>query len=377
MNKTKIFNISQMDISSLIVPKFFSPERVRRGDEIGPEKKVLYSVEEVESEGYWSSLAKIKTKYPVFMTGIIENIRIITKDKDGITPVAFDHLWNTVENFIDRKLSAIDGSAFTIDSFGDYALNLWSGFTEDEIRENSNLDNFSKDLQDCLTTHMDRVSRSETGQDDAVLYTTLIATVMTRFLEQVLAVSGKERIISLFHCVYVEETDIRFKFLRSGFIFPDLIPVEPSVTGLTAEHIKLELADFIRKYYSQRPSLEEGVLQLLAGSSNIINVEDERQVRLSHAILKELGETSVVEKGPEETLLSESEEVFFTLHRYILYLTLETIQLKLSVARSSSWTIKLVLDSLNSVAEMFYNKVDFLSPLLLPFEQESLTTLTS
>jgi hypothetical protein len=136
---------------------------------------------------------------------------------------------------------------------------------------------------------------------------------------------------------------------RYGDVVQDLIPDQPSLDGLTVEHLRIDLADFIKTNYSQRPSLEDGVLQLLAGSSNIIKLTPEA-ISLAQSIRSLLKEPSTDKKR----------ELFFTLHKYIIYLTFQNIQKHLSHHKDKTWKLTVVLDSLNQAVNSYRKQVSSL-----------------
>jgi hypothetical protein len=302
-----------------IEPKMLTVEK--RGDK---------SPKEIESVNYWSSLNNLESKHD-WLSLVMESINTIIKDE--MTQGAFFNLKNVMENFVDENLSVLSDHE---GNFGLYVLYIWMGYDEEDVNKNEELKFFADELQDFYEK-----------SDSSNLYVNITTLVMVRYLEAVVnfMLYNSHHTINLFHCLYVQQTDPRFTMFKYENVAENLIPIQPSLSGFTVDRLRIDLAEFIKTKYSQLPSLENGVLNLLAGSSNIILL-NEQSTKLANNIRKMLNEPR-----------SDSEkDLFFTLHKLILYLTFESIQARLSSSDNKMWTVEVVLDSLNEAAER-YNRI--------------------
>ena len=300
---------------SLIEPEILSVEKSRT-------KKDLYS--DIESVNYWSMLSDRESKYD-WISLVERSISVIIKDK--MSEVSYYNLKDVIERFVDENLIILENSSeFT---FGNYMLYIWMGYTEEDLASNPDLQLFADELQECY----DNVEENNPEK----MYINITTLVMTRYLEAVVdfMVENSQDVINLFHCLYVQHTDPRFAMFRYENVTENLIPIQPSLNGLTVDRLKIDLGGFIKTKYSQQPSLENGVLQLLAGSSNVI-VLDEYNISLANIIRKTLGETKT----------DSDKDLFFTF---------EAIQKRLKTNKDKTWTVAIVLDSLNEAISFFYS----------------------
>lgn len=283
--------------------------------------------ERTELKNYWSNLSAKKSKYE-WVSAVEESIIVIIKEE--MTEAAYINLKNVIENFVDNYLLILDGE---YSDFGTSVLYIWMGYDLEDLSTDEDLQTFAEDLQKCYDSSI---------VDN--LFVNLTTLVITRYLEAVVNFMNESshEVINLFHCLYVQRTDSRFLMFKYDDVAENLIPVQPSLNGLTADRLRLDLAEFIKTNYSQRPSLEDGVLRLLAGSSNIISL-NEPSIKLANDIRSMLGNSrSAIAK-----------ELIFTLHKLILYLAFEGIQRRLSKMEDKSWSVTIVLDSLNEAANIY------------------------
>ena len=281
-----------------------------------------------ELKNYWSNLSVKKSKYE-WVSAVEESITVIIKEE--ITEAAYINLKNVIEKFVDNYLLILNGK---YEDFGMSVLHLWMGYIPEDLSTDEELQIFAEDLEKCYNS-----------SDTDNLFVNLTTLVITRYLEAVVNFMNESShdVINLFHCLYVQQTDSRFlMFKYNNNVSENLIPIQPSLNGLTVDRLRLDLAEFIKTNYSQRPCLEDGVLRLLAGSSNIISL-NEPTISLANNIRTLLGNSRS----------NNAKELFFTLHKLILYFTFEAIQKRLSKMEDKTWSVAIVLDSMNEAADIY------------------------
>lgn len=325
----------------LIVPNFFSGNNKTGRSSL---KRPFSLSESKEVVSYWTSLLSTESRYP-WMDTVKKGIN--TSVKNDMSVVVWRHLEDAMERFADENLTVLElarenfvGSEEEDTNFGYIALAIWTGFEAEEIEKDSALQQFKQDLDQCYYLY---------AEDDLTpeeLYCMVTTVVFTRFLEEVVHMMNQmtlSKTITLFYCLHVEKTDPRFYMLANEYIEDGLFPLDSNSNGYTVEKLRINLADFIKIHFSQQPSLEDGVLHLLAGASNIIEYSSESS-KLNTIISKKLK-------------ISQVEDQFLNLHRYILYLTFENIQMRLDKRKDKTWTVALVLDSLNQATYSYREKV--------------------
>lgn len=291
------------------------------------EKRGDLSPKEIKSANYWSSLDNLESKHD-WLPLVMESVNTIIKDE--MTQSAFFNLKNVMENFVDENLSVLNDYE---GNFGLYVLYIWMGYDEEDVNRDEELKFFADELQDFYLK-----------SDSSNLYINITTLVIVRYLEAVVnfMLDNSHHTINLFHCLYVQYTDPRFGMFKYENVTENLIPIRPSLNGFVVDRLRMDLGEFIKTKYSQLPLLEDGVLNLLAGSSNVIRM-NEQSISLANEIRKMLNETR-----------SDSEnDLFFTLHKLILYLTFESIQQRLLDKDNKTWTVAVVLDSLNEAVEKY------------------------
>ena len=237
-------------------------------------------------------------------TGLIPRDSLIQTQSEIRLPNCSSNLKNVIEKFVDNYLLILNGK---YEDFGMSVLHLWMGYIPEDLSTDEELQIFAEDLEKCYNS-----------SDTDNLFVNITTLVITRYLEAVVNFMNESShdVINLFHCLYVEQTDSRFLMFRyDNNVVENLIPVQPSLNGLTVDRLRLDLAEFIKTNYSQRPCLEDGVLRLMAGSSNIISL-NEPTISLANIIRTLLGNSRS----------NNAKELFFTLHKLILYFTFEAIQ---------------------------------------------------
>ena len=281
-----------------------------------------------ELKNYWSNLSVKKSKYE-WVSAVEESITVIIKEE--MTEAAYINLKNVIEKFVDNYLLILNGK---YEDFGMSVLHLWMGYIPEDLSTDEELQIFAEDLEKCYNS-----------SDTDNLFVNLTTLVITRYLEAVVNFMNESShdVINLFHCLYIQQTDSRFlMFKYNNNVSENLIPIQPSLNGLTVDRLRLDLAEFIKTNYSQRPCLEDGVLRLLAGSSNIISL-NEPTISLANNIRTLLGNSRS----------NNAKELFFTLHKLILYFTFEAIQKRLSKMEDKTWSVAIVLDSMNEAADIY------------------------
>jgi hypothetical protein len=345
-----------MDVASL----FIAPDLLSKGDfgtvrtkkmaSSVPLKRSRFSLREEEGS-YWMNIRETKSKYAWMPRVHICISQLIPFD---MSVSARLHLDDVIEKFVDEKITPlfsdtnVDSESLGFDDlnddFGVELLASWLNLSIDEVRVDDKLASLSQEIQDCYDMN------KETPVKGGGLYLAITSIVVVKFLEE--AINGmldseiNNVYISLFHLLHVEETDIRFSMFKSGHVADRLIPVEPNLDGFTVDKLRLGLAEFIKDNYDQHPFLEEGVLTLLAGSSNIIEMNLQSSV-LAYDLCNALG---------QDYVLGEK-ELFFILHKYILYLTFENVQVLLQGSENKYWTVNVVIDALNQAAITYRNKI--------------------
>lgn len=295
---------------------------------------------ENEANTYWASLRGVETKY-VWMQDVKNCIMYLIGDKISIP--AIHHLEHVMENFVDKQLLPHVYDATDENEHGTQLLASMLGLELDAIRENALFLELADELQECYT----RNNEKQGTVDD--LYRDITCLIMVRFLEKVTEkihqTTPNDLIITLFYCLYVEHTDSSFSFLRQGHIENNLIPIQPNLSGMTVNCLRLGFAEFCKREYGVMPMLENGVLNLLAGSSNVIRIRDEKEgeVGLAGAIMNFFGKSF---DGSEKVL-------FFTLHQFILSLTFANVRARLVETDTQAWTVSIVLDSLNEAVHTY------------------------
>lgn len=300
-----------------------------------------------EAKYSWMNIKETKTKYewvPKVNTCINQLL------PTNMTISASLHLQDVIERFVDNSImNLLDENIEEInnlgDDFGVEILAAWLNTTTDIIQSDFKLLTFSQEIQECYNLNNE--------DDNDNLYLAITCIVIIKFLEEVtnkmLDSESQNMYVSLYHLLYVEETDVRFSMLRCGHIENGLIPAEVNIDGFTVDKLRLGLAEFIKDSYDQHPFLEDGVLALLAGSSSIITMSKESSI-LTYDLCVALGQDYVL----------GDKELFFILHKYILYLTFENVQSLLRDSKNKYWTITVVLDALNQAAITYRSKLALL-----------------
>lgn len=325
----------------LIVPNFFTGNEKRGRSSV---KRPLSLSESKEVVSYWTSLIGKESRYE-WMDKVKKGINISVKNDMSV--VVWRHLEDAMERFADENLTALElarenfvGSEQEDTNFGYIALSIWTGFEAEEIEKDSALQQFKEDLDQCYYLYAEGDFAPEE------LYCMVTTVVFVRFLEEVVRIMNQmtlSKTITLFYCLHVEKTDPRFYMFANEHIEDGLFPLDSNNSGYTVEKLRINLADFIKIHFSQQPSLEDGVLHLLAGASHIIE-ESPESTKLNKIISKKLN-------------ISQIENEFLNLHRYILYLTFENIQKRLWKRGDKTWTVALVLDSLNQAVISYREKL--------------------
>jgi hypothetical protein len=329
----------------LIVPNSFSSDE-KTGKSHRKRERSLS--EDSEIVNHWTFLSSTISKYS-WMNKVKKCIN--TSIKNDMSVIAFRHIEDLMEKFADENLTVLEavGDYFVdpeeeISNFGSLALYIWGGFTDEEVNKDESLSEFRQHIDQCYYLWVE----DELPLED--LYCSVTSLVMIRYLEEVIKKMSsmtKSKTITLFYCLYVEKNDPRFFMFGSQYIEDGLFPQDPNSNGYTVDKLRIYLADFIKTNFFQPPLLEDGVLYLLSGASNVIQ-KSSKTTKLSKNICKKLN----------IPLPKDDRAEFLNLHRYILYLTFENIQMRLRKKEDKTWTVALVLDSLNQAVISYRRKVD-------------------
>lgn len=302
------------------------PER-SRNEQLDP-------VGESEAKTFWASLEGTETKH-AWIKDVKDCIGRLIGNYISIS--AKLHLEQVMEDFVNTKLLPNVDVAEEDYKQGIQLLSSWTGLTSEAIEEDTALVDLAQELQECY----DRNKENQGTPEE--LYRGITCLIMVRFLEKVAEkvrdTTPADPVITLFYCLYVEHTDSTFSYLKQGYVEKDLIPLQPSMLGVTLNCLRLGFADFFKQYYERAPMLENGVLNLLAGASNVIRLT-EAEITLAKNILGKAFE------GSQKIL-------FFTLHRFLLYLTFTNVEARLADSSNKVWTVAIVLDSLNEAVRMY------------------------
>lgn len=296
---------------------------------------------------FWSSLKGFRSKY-IWMTDVFEQIsESIPKDKLTVDVMRYIEL--CLEKFTDNYLSQIQVTGFEKENFSREMLFNWFGFEAETIEDDADVGELCDILQDCYDLNNDELA------DDPTNVTNLLITICSNLIIKFLIVSLNNMLktisnpeeLTLFFVIYTAEYDARFSIFRlEEYIQPGVIPEFTSNDGLTVGTLQLILPDFIKKSYDDHPSLEPGCIELLAGVSNIIVINDK-------------SDQIVLDKLPYliDTNSSLDMTIFLNLHRYILYLIFEEIQKILLTKNNTQWTNAIVLDAINTSAKRYRKEI--------------------
>lgn len=290
-----------------------------------------------ENKNYWSSLSGTESQYS-WMREVQECVARLTRVR--ITIPASQHLEAVMERFVTTQL--VNTVPLLEKSQADFGENLVAGWLGRPVTE---LDGASLDLAQELQLTFLRQLEQDASHDQ--LLRNLTCVVLVRFLEAVTTATREstpiDPVITLFYCLYVERTSSLFSFLSVGYVETDLIPEQPNLAGITLNRLRLGLADYFKQAYNRVPLFENGVLTLLAGSSNVIQLS-EAELRLASSLLTTLAKPF---DGNEKSL-------FLILHRFLLYLTFAEVETRLAeVEEPKVWSVAIVLDALNTTIKAY------------------------
>jgi len=105
------------------------------------------------------------------------------------------------------------------------------------------------------------------------------------------------------------------------------------------------LDNFIKTNYNVHPYVEPGTIELLVGAANIIEYNDKSDELVANKI------DNFIEVSDTDELT-----IYLNLHRYILYLIFEEIQIILA-GKDSLWTNAVVLDAINTATRKFREEI--------------------
>ncbi len=298
------------------------------------------------SKNFWSSLKEYNSKYE-WMTQVYDAISDTTGDKLSLE--TFRYIELCLENFVDNYLNEMSVDGFEPENFGNEVLYEWFGFEQDAIESDEKLVELRDDLQNCFDSEI--ITITEDSSDVSRLFIKICTVCVIKFLEQsvrnmIISINNPD-VLTLFYCIYTAQYDNRFfMFMLEEYLEKDIIPQDPSNQGVTIAMLHENLAIFIKKNYDEPPLLENGILDLLAGCSNIIVINDKSTELISNLSVP------LIEIPNNKELT-----IFFNLHRYILYLIFEEIQTILKTKEDHFWTCGIVIDAINTVAIQFRREI--------------------
>lgn len=297
------------------------------------------------SVNFWSSLQGLHSKYE-WMANVFEEIsNSIPVEKLSYDVIRYVEL--CLEKFADNFLSQIQVDGFDGDNFGNEILSIWFDFSIEDIENDNDLSEIRDILQECFNEEIENII--EDNSDVSGLFINISSNLIIKFLtKSVYNMSlnvEKAEELTLFFLIWTAEYDALFSIFRlEEYLQPNIIPEKPSNEGLTIGLLQLNLADFIRTNYNVQPSIEPGTIELLAGTSNII-------------VLNEKTEKIVEEKIKNVTpAYSADSTIFLNCHRYIVYLIFREVQEILQTRNNKQWTNSVVLDAINTVVKKFHNE---------------------
>ncbi len=305
---------------------------------------------------FWSSDVRLETKYEWMIEVYAAISYEIGNDKLSYDVIKYIEL--CLEKFADNYLSQVQVSGFESDNFGNEMMFNWFGFDFDAALDETDPMNFQNDpdlieLRDSLQKSYEEESLNLTEDDTAVtelfinISKMLIIKFLVQSLENMLMNYSQPEELSLFYLMYTAEYDVRFSIFRLEEYFEKgIIPVAPSKDGFTVAMLRLTLPDFIKENYDIRPSLEPGSIELLAGTSNIIVINEKSDQLVANIIDKLITPASTIELT-----------IYFNLHRYILYLVFEEIQNIIRNKNDKQWTNAVVLDAINTATRKFRKQI--------------------
>ena len=296
---------------------------------------------------FWSSLTGLPSKYE-WMEDVFNIIsKQIPENKLSLSVVRYVEL--CLEKFADNYLSQVQVTGFAEEDFGNETLFNWFGFSPENIEDDKDLAELRDCLQKCFDDNLDELL--EDNSDITDLFINISSTLIIKFLivslEYMLDDIPNPEELTLFFVMHTAEYDARFSIFRlEEYMEPDILPENPSNDGLTIGILRLNLADFIRKNYNMNPLLEAGSIELLAGTSNIIVINHKSDKLVADIIDKLIQPASTLDLT-----------IFLNLHRYILYLVFEEIQVILTKTKTTQWTNAVVIDAINSAAKKFRQNI--------------------
>ena len=303
------------------------------------QNKQLDLVKGSEVSTYWTSLGRTESKH-TWMQWVKECITRLIPNEISIT--ASYHLDQVMEDFVDTKL--IPNVSYNSDDpdQGISLLALLLNIDPDDISDDTSLSHLADEIQECFNRN-----RETRTLDD--LHCDITCLIMTRFLERVSErmeeMTPTNPVITLYYCLYVEQTDSAFSFLKGGYLEDNLIPIQPDTSGVTLSYFQLGLAELTKQYYGHHPMLENGVLRLLAGVSNVIRLKDEKEAEITLA-------ANIMEFSGK-SFDGNQKMIFLTLHKFILYLTFNNLKERLPDRDNKFWSVAIVLDCLNEAVRTY------------------------
>lgn len=291
---------------------------------------------------YWSNLKGIKSKY-TWTDEVFSNITEYTGNKMSKDVIKYIEV--LVEKFIDEKLDNLTVTGFEPSNFGYIIVEKWFNIEKNEAMAVSELSTISKWLQEAYESEFLKFKDDETDVQG------LLVKIVSKFFIEFLSISlnvmmnSTTRIkeLTLFFCLYTIEHDGRFSILKDR----DMSAFLPEVftkKGYTVTMLRQKLPIYIKNTFGVRPYIEDGVLEILANSSNMILINDKSR-KISKFV-----------DIPQNTC-DGKDKVFFNLHRYILYLIFRYIRLIMKNNKSEIISNSIAFDALTMAKEDFLKNI--------------------
>jgi hypothetical protein len=296
---------------------------------------------------FWTSLRGYSSKHE-WMSQIFEYI----DNQIGTEKLTFEvvrYIELCLENFADNCLSQIIISDIEPSQFGIQMLQIWLDVSIEEIEDNTQLFKISEMLQQCYED--EKINLIEDDSDVTNLFINITEKLIYEFLssslEYMLTMISEPQELTLYFVIYTAKYNPCFNFFSlDEYNERDVIPEKLSEDGITVGILRLSLNSFIKTNYDIRPSYEDGTIELLVGVSNII-------------VINEKSDELVADKIDEfiEIAETDNQTIYLNLHRYILYLIFEQIQIITKKTNSMIWTNGLILDAINTVSKKFLKEI--------------------
>jgi hypothetical protein len=292
---------------------------------------------EINGHFLWHELSGRNSKYK-WMYKVLENIHEHTNG--AITRDVIKYLEISLENFADNFLNDIPFSAQSSENFGTEIVNSWFGLDDDETVTSTQV---FAEIAEIIQKSYEEEEKTldEDMSDRSGFFIGITTKLVLKFLdESVMNMSESVNFVeelTLYFLLYTCKYDIRFLVFYIDDMMDDrFIPKSINVDGFTVSILRTELAEYIRANLETVPRIEEGVMEIIAGSSSLI---DEGMTKTK--CIKDCKFGNGYRTGNS----------FIKRHAVIIEKIIRKIASLADGIDSDAWTNAMALDSFSSVAD--------------------------